>query len=80
MRVVFRLFYALLLLVVFTVGAWLAFQKSIVGRSVTVPDLTGKTVLEAIQTAAAAFDAMPRQPGRSMETLGNLCAMHRVTV
>lgn len=51
MRVVFRLFYALLLLGVFSVGAWLAFQKSIVGRSVTVPDLTGKTVLEAIRTA-----------------------------
>src|SRR5712691_6273727 len=51
MRVVFRLFYALLLLAVFTAGAWLAFQKSIVGRSVTVPDLTGKTVIEAIRIA-----------------------------
>src|SRR5262249_47139892 len=51
MRVVFRLFYALLLLAVFTAGAWLAFQKSIVGRSVTVPDLTGKTVTESIRTA-----------------------------
>jgi len=51
MRVVFRLFYALLLLAVFTAGAWIAFQKSIVGRSVTVPDLTGKTVIEAIRIA-----------------------------
>ncbi len=51
MRVVFRLLYALLLLAVFTAGAWIAFQKSIVGRSVTVPDLTGKTVIEAIRIA-----------------------------
>jgi beta-lactam-binding protein with PASTA domain len=48
-RVVFRLFYALLLLAIFLGGAWFSFQRSIVGRSVTVPDLTGKTVLDAIR-------------------------------
>jgi hypothetical protein len=36
--------------------------------------------LEAIQTAAAALDAMPHQPERSMETLAGLCVQHRVTV
>jgi eukaryotic-like serine/threonine-protein kinase len=47
MRVVFRLFYALLLGGIFLLGAWISFEKSIVGRSVTVPDLSGKTVVEA---------------------------------
>jgi beta-lactam-binding protein with PASTA domain len=50
-RVVFRLFYALLLLVIFLAGAWFSFERSIVGRSVTVPDLSGKTVSEAIRIA-----------------------------
>jgi hypothetical protein len=36
--------------------------------------------IEAIQTAAAAFDAMPHLPERSMETLAGLCVWHRVTV
>ncbi len=49
MRVVFRLFYALVLGGVFLLGAWISFEKSIVGRSVTVPDLAGKTVVEAIR-------------------------------
>src|SRR6266568_1828489 len=65
MRVVFRLFYALLLLGVFTVGAWLAFQKSIVGRSVTVPDLTGKTVLEAIGAAQLKVPDLEGLPPRA---------------
>ena len=51
MRVVFRLFYALLLGAIFLLGAWFSFEKSIVGRSVTVPDLSGKTVVEAIRVA-----------------------------
>jgi eukaryotic-like serine/threonine-protein kinase len=50
-RVVFRLFYALLLLAIFLGGAWFSFQKSIVGRSVTVPDLTGKTAEESARIA-----------------------------
>jgi eukaryotic-like serine/threonine-protein kinase len=50
-RVVFRLFYALLLLTIFLAGAWFSFERSIVGRSVTVPDLSGKTVTEAIRIA-----------------------------
>jgi hypothetical protein len=35
--------------------------------------------IDAIQTAAAALDAMPHQPDRAMETLAGLCARHRVT-
>ena len=35
--------------------------------------------LEAIQTAAAALNAMPDQTERAMETLAGLCARHRVT-
>jgi hypothetical protein len=36
--------------------------------------------IEAIQAAAAALDAMPQQPERSMETLAGLCVRHSVTV
>jgi serine/threonine-protein kinase len=50
-RVVFRLFYALLLLAIFVGGAWFAFERSIVGRSVTVPELVGKTLPEATRIA-----------------------------
>lgn len=50
-RVIFRLFYALLLLTIFLAGAWYSFEKSIVGRSVTVPDLTSQTVADATRIA-----------------------------
>ncbi len=50
-RVVFRLFYAVLLLGIFLLGAWFSFEKAIVGQSVAVPDLAGKTVTEAIRIA-----------------------------
>jgi hypothetical protein len=36
--------------------------------------------IDAIQTAAAALDAMPDQPERAMTTLANLCVEHGVTV
>jgi hypothetical protein len=36
--------------------------------------------IDAIQTAAAALDAMPDQPERSMATLASLCVRHNVTV
>jgi hypothetical protein len=36
--------------------------------------------IDAIQTAAAAFDAMPDQPQRAMESLGELCVEYGVTV
>lgn len=57
--------YGILLVAIFLVGAWLAFQKSIVGRSVTVPDLTGKTVLEAVRIGHDSGLRVEDQPGRA---------------
>jgi eukaryotic-like serine/threonine-protein kinase len=50
-RIVFRLIYGSVLTIVFLFAAWISFRRSIVGRSVTVPDLSGKTVPEAIRVA-----------------------------
>lgn len=50
-RILFRLFYGALLVAVFLFAAWLSFSRSITGRSVTVPDLSGKSVPEAIRIA-----------------------------
>jgi serine/threonine-protein kinase len=50
-RILFRLFYGALLVAVFVFAAWFAFSRSITGRSVTVPDLSGKSVPEAIRIA-----------------------------
>lgn len=50
-RILFRLFYGALLVAVFLFAGWLAFSRSITGRSVTVPDLSGKSVPEAIRIA-----------------------------
>lgn len=51
LRVLFRIGYSLLLLAIFAGGAWLAFQRSIVGRSVTVPELIGKSLPDAVRVA-----------------------------
>lgn len=50
-RILFRLLYGALLGVAFLFAAWLSFRASIVGRSVSVPDLSGKSVPEAIRIA-----------------------------
>jgi serine/threonine-protein kinase len=50
-RILFRLLYGALLGAAFLFAAWLSFRTSIVGRSVTVPDLAGKSVPEAIRIA-----------------------------
>jgi serine/threonine-protein kinase len=50
-RILFRLLYGALLVAAFLFTAWLSFRASIVGRSVTVPDLAGKTFPEAIRIA-----------------------------
>lgn len=50
-RVLFRLIYSALLVLVFGAGAWVAFRRSIQGRSLAVPDLLGKTMPEAIRIA-----------------------------
>jgi beta-lactam-binding protein with PASTA domain len=64
-RVFFRIAYGTLLLGIFLGGAWLAFQKSIVGRSVTVPDLTGKAMVDAIKIAHDAGLRAEDQPRRA---------------
>ena len=64
-RILFRVGYGILLVVIFLAGGWFAFQKSIVGRSVAVPDLTGKTMLNAIRIAHDAGLRVEDQPGRA---------------
>ena len=53
-RVLFRFLYGSLLVALFLAGAWMAFQRSIVGRAVPVPDLTGKSIAEALLVARGA--------------------------
>jgi len=53
-RVLFRILYGALLVLIFVAAGWLAFRGSIVGRTVSVPDLTGKSVPEAARIAAQA--------------------------
>jgi serine/threonine-protein kinase len=50
---------------IFLGGAWLAFERSIVGRSVAVPDLTGKPVLDAIRIAHDVGLKVEEQTGRA---------------
>lgn len=64
-RVLFRVLYAFLMLVVFFGGAWLAFERSIVGRSIPVPDLVGKPLPEAIRIAHDAGLRVDEQVGRA---------------
>lgn len=64
-RVLFRLCYALLLLAIFVGGAWLAFQRSIVGRSVTVPELVGKSAPEAVRIAHDVGLRVEEEAGRA---------------
>lgn len=64
-RVFFRLLYALLLFAIFAGGGWLAFQRSIVGRPVTVPELVGRTVPEAIRIAHDVGLRVEEQTGRA---------------
>ena len=64
-RVLFRIIYGLALLGIFLGGAWLTFQKSIVGRSVTVPELAGKPILDAIRIGHDAGLRVEEQVGRA---------------
>ena len=47
-RLFFRVLYGALLSAVFVGAVWFGFRRAIVGRSVTVPDLAGKTPEDAI--------------------------------
>ena len=51
LRILFRLLYGALLTAVFVGAAWLGFRRAIVGRSVTVPDLAGKSPDQAVASA-----------------------------
>ncbi len=66
-RVLFRLGYGLLLVGIFLAGAWLAFERSIVGHPVAVPDLVGKPMLDAVRIAHDAGLRVEEQPGRARE-------------
>jgi eukaryotic-like serine/threonine-protein kinase len=50
-RVLFRLVYGILLTAVFVGAAWFGFRRAIVGRSVAVPELAGKTPEQAREVA-----------------------------
>ncbi len=64
-RALFRVAYGLLLIVLFLAGAWIAFRRSIVGRSVTVPDLVGRSVPDAIGVAHQAGLRLEEQASRA---------------
>jgi serine/threonine-protein kinase len=64
-RVLFRLFYGALLVAVFGGAVWFGFRRAIVGRSVTVPDLTGKSPEEALRAARAVGLQLEEQSGRA---------------
>lgn len=64
-RVLFRILYGALLVAVFLGAVWFGFRRSIVGRSVAVPDLTGKTPDEALRAALDAGLQIEQQDGRA---------------
>ena len=64
-RPLFRLVYGALLVAIFVAGAWLSFRRSILGRPVTVPDLTGKSLPEATGAVADQGLSVEKEPGRA---------------
>src|SRR5215468_7975029 len=64
-RFFFRLGYGALLVAIFVVGAWLSFRRSILGKSVTVPDLAGKSIPEAMGATAERGLLVQAQAGRA---------------
>lgn len=57
--------YGALLTAVFVGAVWFGFRRAIVGRSVTVPDLAGKTPEEALEAARAVGLQLEEQGGRA---------------
>jgi serine/threonine-protein kinase len=53
-RFLFRVAYGALLVLLFLAGGWIVFRRSIIGRTVTVPDLSGRDLPEAGRLAAQA--------------------------
>lgn len=64
-RLLFRVVYGALLILLFAGGGWFAFRRSIVGRSVSVPDLVGKSVPDAMRTAHDLGLKVEEQPTRA---------------
>ena len=63
-RVVFRVFFGALLLFVFAIVGWSSFQRSVLGRSILVPNVTGKAVEDAQKVARDAGLAIVVEKGR----------------
>jgi beta-lactam-binding protein with PASTA domain len=57
--------YGTLVVGVFVGAVWFGFRKAIVGRSVTVPELTGKTPEEALRAAVSAGLQIEQQESRA---------------
>ena len=64
-RLVFRLLYGTLLAAVFVGAVWFGFRRAIVGRSVTVPELVGRTPEDALSAARAVGLRVEEQSGRA---------------
>ena len=64
-RFLFRLFYGALLAAVFLGAVWFGFRRAIVGRSVTVPELAGKTPEEAFRIARGLGLKLEEQENRA---------------
>ncbi|HKD19874.1 MAG TPA: PASTA domain-containing protein, partial [Thermoanaerobaculia bacterium] len=64
-RLVFRLIYGALLVAVFVAAVWFGFERAIVGRSVTVPDLTGLSPDAAAAAVRAVGLQLEEQSGRA---------------
>ncbi|MGH9364958.1 MAG: PASTA domain-containing protein [Thermoanaerobaculia bacterium] len=64
-RVLFRLCYGALVVAIFVVGAWFSFRRSIVGRSVLVPDFNGQSIPEAMEAAAERGLSIEAESGRA---------------
>lgn len=64
-RLVFRLLYGTLLVGVFVGAVWFGFRRAIVGRSVTVPELVGKSPEDAQRAAQAVGLRVEEQTARA---------------
>ncbi len=64
-RLLFRLFYGALLACIFAGAVWFGFRGAIVGRSVAVPDLTGKSPEDARRLARALGLQLEEQESRA---------------
>jgi len=64
-RVLFRVLYGALLAVVFLGAVWFGFRRAIVGRSVAVPELAGKTPDEAFRIVRGVGLKLEEQENRA---------------